>query len=289
MSVEGNYQSTRGELSEAEKKIVDYVLNHTQDVLTMSVYELAKAAGTSPATVSRAAQRLQFNGYNELKMQLAADLNGEVGEIDHQEIQKNESLTTIKTKLKTNATRSLAETVDQINESTVQTIIDLIHRSRQILLFGVGASYLSVQNIAQKWSRLGYACHFSDDLNLFLPVAATADPKHTLTWFISNSGESPEAVLGAKLAKKAGLPVIATTKLGSNALTHYADIVIQTSQPMEAPNRFAATQSLHAQFMLIDILYYAYVSRYYDAAKKQTDDSKAVVTAYKESMRHGFK
>ena len=52
MSVEGNYQSTRGELSEAEKKIVDYVLNHTQDVLTMSVYELAKAAGTSPATVS---------------------------------------------------------------------------------------------------------------------------------------------------------------------------------------------------------------------------------------------
>lgn len=104
MSVEGNYQSTRGELSEAEKKIVDYVLNHTQDVLTMSVYELAKAAGTSPATVSRAAQRLQFNGYNELKMQLAADLNGEVGEINHQEIQKNESLTTIKTKLKTNAT-----------------------------------------------------------------------------------------------------------------------------------------------------------------------------------------
>ena len=175
------------------------------------------------------------------------------------------------------------------NENTVQTIIDLIHRSRQILLFGVGASYLSVQNIAQKWSRLGYACHFSDDLNLFLPVAATADPKHTLTWFISNSGESPEAVLGAKLAKKAGLPVIATTKLGSNALTHYADIVIQTSQPMEAPNRFAATQSLHAQFMLIDILYYAYVSRYYDAAKKQTDDSKAAVTAYKEFMRHGFK
>ena len=69
MSVEGNYQSTRGELSEAEKKIVDYVLNHTQDVLTMSVYELAKAAGTSPATVRRAAQRLKCKGYKELHMQ----------------------------------------------------------------------------------------------------------------------------------------------------------------------------------------------------------------------------
>ncbi|QVI35987.1 RpiR family transcriptional regulator [Lacticaseibacillus chiayiensis] len=289
MSVEGNYQSTRGELSEAEKKIVDYVLTHAQDVLTMSVYELAKAAGTSPATVSRAAQRLQFAGYNELKMQLAADLNGEANDLDYQEIQKDESLTTIKTKLCTNAEQSLKETVDQINEATVQTITDLIHHSRQMLVFGVGASYLSAQNIAQKWGRLGYACHFSDDLNLFLPVAATADPKRSLTWFISNSGESPEAVLGAKLAKKAGLPVIATTKLGNNSLAHYADIVIQTSQPMEAPNRLAATQSLHAQFMLIDILYYAYVSRYYDSSKKQTDDSKALVTTYKEFMRHGFK
>ena len=289
MSVEGNYQSTRDEFSEAEKKIVDYVLTHAEKVVSMSVYELADAAGTSPATVSRAARRLKFTGYNGLKMQLAADLKGDTAKIDNQEIQRNETLATIKAKLRTNAERSLSETVDQVSEETVQTIIDLIHQSRQILLFGVGASYLSVQNVAQKWGRLGYACHFSDDLNLFLPVAATADPKHTLTWLISNSGESPEAVLAAKLAKKAGLTVIATTKLGNNALTNYADVVIQTSQPMESPNRLAATQSLHAQFMLIDILYYAYVSRYYESAQKTTSASKLAVTAYKELMRNGFK
>ena len=76
--------------------------------------------------------------------------------------------------------------------------------------------------------------------------------------------------------------MIVTTKLGKNSLTKYADVSIQTSQPMEARNRFAATQSLHTQFMLIDILYYAYVSRYYDAAKIATDQSKAAVTAYRE-------
>ncbi|HAJ53835.1 MAG TPA: MurR/RpiR family transcriptional regulator, partial [Lactobacillus sp.] len=32
-----------------------------------------------------------------------------------------------------------------------------------------------------------------------------------------------------------------------------------------------------------------YVSRFYDTSKKQTDDSKALVTTYKEFMRHGFK
>ena len=80
MSVKGNYQSTRSELSETEKKIVDYVMAHSQAVLTMSVHDLAKAAGTSPASVSRAARRLQFSGYNELKMQLAADLKGDTNQ-----------------------------------------------------------------------------------------------------------------------------------------------------------------------------------------------------------------
>ena len=78
----------------------------------------------------------------------------------------------------------------------------LIHQSDRLLVFGVGASYLAAQNIAQKWGRLGYPCHVSDDLNLFLPLAATADANRTLCWFISNSGESPEVVLAAKLAKR---------------------------------------------------------------------------------------
>ncbi len=39
MSVKGNYQSTRSELSETEKKIVDYVIAHSQAVLTMSVHD----------------------------------------------------------------------------------------------------------------------------------------------------------------------------------------------------------------------------------------------------------
>ena len=175
MSVKGNYQSTRSELSETEKKIVDYVIAHSQAVLTMSVHDLAKAAGTSPASVSRAARRLQFSGYNALKMQLAADLKGDTNQSDDQEIQKNATLTTIKQKLLIDANQSLRETVDQLNEANVDTIINLIHQSDRLLVFGVGASYLAAQNIAQKWGRLGYPCHVSDDLNLFLPLAATAD------------------------------------------------------------------------------------------------------------------
>lgn len=290
MSVEGNFQNVRTELSKSEIRIINYILANPDKALGMTVQTLANAAGSSPATVSRMTRRLHFNSYNDLKVQLATDLSlKDQLSTPNYEIKPQEDLFSIKKQLLSNAKHSIEETVDQISEEKVETMIKLIRNHHRILLFGVGASYLVAQNIAQKWARLGFAFPCSDDLNQIIPLTVTTDPKETLVWVISNSGESPECVLLAKLAKKADITVIATTKLGSNDLIKYADVVLQTSQPLEEKNRFAATQSLHAQFMLIDVLFYAYVSRFYDDAKNLSLRSKIAVTEYKDSLRNGFK
>lgn len=290
MSVRGNFLSAIDGLASAEKRVAEYVLDNPEIVLTMNVQDLAAAADTSAATVSRVVRRLNFAGYNELKLQLAADLSAKQDDASVDDaIRADEDLHTLKSKLLANAERSLRETVDQIHEDDLAEVLPLLHRARHILVFGVGASYLVAQNIAQKWSRLGFACTVSDDLNVFLPPAMGTDPANALVWLVSNSGESPEAVLAAKLAHSAGLPVIATTKLGQNSLTKYADYTLQTSQPVEGHHRFAATQSLHAQFMLIDIVYYAFVSHYYDEAAHSVSISREAVAEYKRSLKNGFK
>lgn len=45
--------SSYDELFEAEKKIADYMMEHKAEVVDMTVGELARASGTSDATVSR--------------------------------------------------------------------------------------------------------------------------------------------------------------------------------------------------------------------------------------------
>lgn len=289
MTVKGNIQSAKQDLSNLEQQIAVYVLAHPNEVLNMNVQELAAASKTSAATVSRFARRLNFSSYNKLKIQLSADLMAESPDAKlYEEIEQGESLYAIKTKLLNNAERSLRETVDQIKPDSVNALVEILHSTKRILLFGVGASYLVAQNIAQKWSRLGYACVASDDLNQILPLVVTTSPKDSVLWLISNSGESPEAVLAAKLSQKAGVPVITTTKIGVNALSKLSDISIQTSQPMESSVRIAATQSLHAQFMLVDIVYYTFFSRYYTQSSKNVKASRAAIEAYKQSMRDGF-
>lgn len=66
--------TTRKDLSVSEKNLADYILEHRQQVLSLSVQALAKAAFVSPSTVVRLCQKLGLNGYAQFKIQLASDL-----------------------------------------------------------------------------------------------------------------------------------------------------------------------------------------------------------------------
>ncbi|KRL87004.1 MurR/RpiR family transcriptional regulator [Lacticaseibacillus pantheris] len=281
MTVKGTITSMRDDLSGAERKVADYIVHNPENVLAMNGHQLASAAGTSAPTVSRLVKRLGFDTYTQLKVQLGADQGAGAGEFNgDEEIRAHESLKSITTKLLQNAERSLHETIDQVRDDDVNLLVTKLEQADLILCFGVGASYLVAQNIAQKWSRIGSDVIASDDLNQILPLAVNKQKK-IVFWFISNSGESPEAVMGARMARQQGVTTVALTKLGDNSLVRNADIVVQTSQPAEATIRFAATQSLHAQFMLIDTIYYAYVSKHYDDAKQRITDSRSLLAEYK--------
>ena len=52
---------------EAEKKIADCIMERKEDVVDMTVAELAVASGTSDATVSRFCRRCGFKGFQHLK------------------------------------------------------------------------------------------------------------------------------------------------------------------------------------------------------------------------------
>ncbi|MFP4482284.1 MAG: MurR/RpiR family transcriptional regulator [Thermovirgaceae bacterium] len=69
----GIFQYLRAEkksLPQRQKEICDYILNNYQQAAFLTVEELAKATGTSPATVLRTATRLGFESYSAVKEEL---------------------------------------------------------------------------------------------------------------------------------------------------------------------------------------------------------------------------
>ncbi|WP_225353519.1 MurR/RpiR family transcriptional regulator [Lacticaseibacillus thailandensis] len=181
MTVKGTIASMGDELSVAEHKVAEYILQFPENVLLMNGQQLAQAAGTSAPTVSRLVKHLGFKTYTQLKVQLSADQGAGTDEFDgDEEIRADESLHSITTKLLKNAERSLHETIDQVHEDTINNLVKQLEQADIILCFRVGASYLVAQNIAQKWSRIGCNVIASDDLNQLLPSVVDSNKKNPL-------------------------------------------------------------------------------------------------------------
>ena len=58
-----------------ERDVVSYILEHLNEVPSMSTGELARAAYTSKTTVVRLCQKLGFSGYQEFKLKLVEEVS----------------------------------------------------------------------------------------------------------------------------------------------------------------------------------------------------------------------
>ncbi|KAE9562610.1 MurR/RpiR family transcriptional regulator [Companilactobacillus paralimentarius] len=285
MSVRGRILNSQSELSAAERKVAEFILQNPNKTIQMTAVQLATASGSSPASVIRLTKHLEIDSFTTLKILLSSDLTKNQSDPKmNDDIRPNEDLNSIKGKLLTSALESIRETTDQLNRGEVTRLVKAIIGSNQLFLFGVGASNLVAENISQKWNRIGYPTVADDDLNSLVPKLVNAK-KGGILWVISNSGESPEVLIAAKNAKKYNLKLVSLTRFGKNSLAKLSDIAVHTSQPKESPNRIAATNSLLAQFMIIDIIFYYFVSQTYDSSSKVLIDSHNAIEQYKRGLQ----
>jgi len=161
-----------------------------------------------------------------------------------------------------------------LNEAyrTSNKLVELVQASEKNQLL------LVVEDILQKWSRVGKPIIFEKDIHVLLPQLVSNETKKVL-WLVSNSGNSKEVVMIGQLAKEMGIDIIALTQFGNNRLSKLADVVVQTSRPKEITNRSAATNSLLAQFATIDIIFYLYMAKNEKLTEKVTQ-TKEVIKNY---------
>lgn len=281
MPIFAKIQEQQEAFSKSELKIAQFILDQPQDVLEMTAQQLARAADSSSAAVIRLCKRLKVYGFPQLKIELSADLSG--GELSRKiqpEVRENEEISSIKERLLVNTQNSLAETVEEIDDDQIHQLSQIVARSRRLFVLGIGVSNLVAQDIAQKWGSVGTIVIAFNNVNDLLPIVANAGIEDSL-WVVDNSGETPEAIYAAQIAKERKVPIITMTKKGSNTISELGDVEIHTSQPIELPGRIAATDSLLLQFMAIDIIFYDFVSRNYESSISQLNQSAKLVKDYK--------
>ena len=249
------------ELPSAERKAAEYVLAEPRMVIHYNITEFAKRSGVSQAAIVRFCRRIGIKGFSEFKLLLAQDVfrisderylpdlelesdmdpalvvKGVIGEI-HRSIDKLETLCDL---------HLLNRAVEIIREAHLTTI------------FGIGASALAAQDFYHKLIRIGFPC--ANTLDVHLQITAACNLKAGDSAFIiSYSGETPEMLSCASLAKNRGAAVITLTMEKENTLYSYADVALRVPS-QEKIYRTGATVSMISQMALIDMIYFLLVSK----------------------------
>ncbi|HCB28286.1 MAG TPA: MurR/RpiR family transcriptional regulator, partial [Enterococcus sp.] len=207
MGVISHIKSMMEEYSSAEKKLADYIINNVEKIPTMTANELAESAGLSAPTVVRFSKKIGYQSLTDFKINISTELQTGIDE-GFSDIQPNESFYSIKNKLGNNAQVAIRETVDVLKEEKIQEVVQSLEGAETVFLYGVGASSLVVEDIVQKWSRVGKPIIFEKDIHVLLPQLVSNETKKVL-WLISNSGNTADVVAVGEIAKDLGIPVIA--------------------------------------------------------------------------------
>lgn len=257
MSVQSRIHLLDNKLTDVEKRISAYILAHPEEVISATAKEIGEQTQSSAPSVVRFIKKIGYSSVNEFKLSINTEKN-EKREQKYDDVNLADSFEVTKRKLCNNAILTLEETSEVLKQEQIKTIVHLLEEKEVLFVFGIGASSIIAEDINQKWGRIGKIIFFEKDLHILSAMLSSHQAKSAI-WLVSNSGQTREVIKAAQIAKKINIPIIAQTMLGKNPLSKLADHLIQTSIPKEAFLRSAATNSLFAQLLVVDTIFYSFL------------------------------
>jgi DNA-binding MurR/RpiR family transcriptional regulator len=239
-------------LPPSEVKVADYVLENPEEIIYLSVSELATAVDVSDSTIIRFCKDVGFKGYQEFKLFIAQDLVVTIENIN-EDISSDDDLKTLSQKITYSNKQAIDETMSVLNLEDLENAINQIAEADKIQFFGVGASGITASDAKYKFLRIGKNVDCYTDAHLQAMSAATLS-KNDLVVGISHSGSTKDVVDSCKIASEAGATVICITGHNKSPITKVADIKLLTATK-EGPLGSGALRSKIAQLHMLDLIF----------------------------------
>lgn len=255
------------EFSESEKEIARYILNHGDDVLSMSVKELAKNTYTSPATIVRLCKKIGLEGYNDFKIKYSAELQYDLHHSNRIDVnfpfEKKDTHPMICHKLASLSEEVIADTIKLIDFEQLEKIVDLLYQSHDIDIYGSGNSLLAAMSFQHKMMRIARNVNLKALHGEQVFLSYNSDKKR-IAVIISYSGETHDLIQIAQILKEKKTPIIILTSIGDNHLSHYADYILNIGSREKIFTKIAPFASQISMEYLLNVIFSCIFQKDYD-------------------------
>lgn len=253
----------RPQLGPTGRRIADYILDHPEQVIHMSVTELAQQTRASDGSVIALCKQVGATGFQQIKIVLAQELVQPVQFI-HEDLEPTDRAGTVIEKIFGSGIQALRDTTEVLDPAAVDRAVRALANARRIDLFGIGSAAPIVEDAYYRMLRLGLDCRVLIDSHIQTVSAVQTDPSIT-TLTVTHSGSTYETVAATRLAREAGATTVCITNYGKSPIHAYSDIVLHT-MARETQFRTEAMTSRIAQLAVIDVLIAALALRDYESS-----------------------
>lgn len=214
---------------ESEKKIGTYIIQHTAEVVDMTVGELAQACGVSDASVSRFCKKIDMKGFHHLKITLAKEVS-ERGK-EEEEVSNHISVNDIEQSLKNilaNKVTEITQTVSMMDTKQLYEILNKLNTAKTVQFFAVGNTIPVAIDGAFKLNQIGIPAVSGTiwETQIGYTYNMTAED---VVIAISNSGESTAVLRALEAARSAGATTISITNSEKSSAAQLSDYHITTA------------------------------------------------------------
>jgi DNA-binding MurR/RpiR family transcriptional regulator len=269
-------RSAHGSLRTAEQRVADFILAHPDELIYLTVTELAERTNTSESTVVRLCQKIGYKGYQEFKIVLARDLVEPVSEI-YDAIEPNDDLTTVKTKVFQANAQALRDTLAVLDDAQLERAVDALAAARKVEIYGVGGSGPLALDAYHKFLKLGMSVVSLSDGDL-MAMSSSMLERGDVALGISHTGASRDVTDALARAKGRGATTICITHRSASPITKVSDIVLVTAAKQTA-FRSDASSSRIAQLTIIDTLYVGVGHKHHDRALEAIERTREATAA----------
>ena len=262
MRFEENINLNFGVLSNREKSLAKYILNHYNEISIMSIEELSKKANISCTGITRFVKKIGYSGFVNFKLEIAKDTVG-YEESESEPADSNDgSIQSIVSQMQAKKNYTIEQTLLLLKTEQLQQAADLIEKSHNVFIVATGASGIVATDLMYKLIKLNKKAIYVSDTGI-QKIGISAMSKEDVAFIISYSGNTESIKDIAKAAKTISVPIISLTSNTKNVIRSLADIsiVIPQTDHVDTRIRLSAISSRDAHLFVIDVLFFILLFR----------------------------
>lgn len=264
-------RNLNGELFQAEKKVVNYVLENPYEVIHLNVTDLAEASGVSDATVVRMCKRIGYKGFYQMKLALAEELGKYhmTGYADPLENPQN-AKEVIKCQI-----RDLVRIAELLDNDKAEMVAEMICESRHVFVVAVGNTIPVAMDFSFRLCRLGISASCSTIIEYGMVSMINGDRRDLLI-AISHSGSSRHVIQTVEMAEKRNVPVVAITSSSNSPLARMSQVSLLTTVDNPLFGEYGLASHIYDQAILDALVYLSAMKM-----DKNIQDVESLLAEYK--------